>query len=89
MDMILRSKCDICGEQGERHFAGYFPGYQMPPPEWTSHYLPEKWMTVQQLIICPKHSYRLVIENVGQDPPRILIEKEPGAAPQPFQWPIG
>lgn len=86
MEMVLTSTCSVCGKKGEIRNSMFTPGFQMPPPFW-NHYLPKGWQHIEGVTICPSHTYRIVIERVGQahGAYRIEIEPEPGAKAQPFQ----
>lgn len=85
MNMVIESICDVCSDKGERRFAWFFPGYQLPGPEWR-HYLPDGWQYIQGVTLCSAHSFRVIIEKVGQTetPWRIEIENTPGTQAQPF-----
>lgn len=85
MEMILISTCDVCGAKGEWRVSGFFPGYCMPPPTW-NHYLPKGWHEVENILLCPAHSYRIVIERMAQpERPCIEMEQEKGATLRPFE----
>lgn len=88
MKLIIESACDLCGATGQKTFGYYFPGYQLPPPEEVSAYLPPGWQYVEGVLLCPAHSYRLILERERHSPPyTLLIEEQPEGEIRPFIWP--